>query len=357
MLPELDTDLKIPSRSSTSPSPVLTYRLPPLPKIDGDSEIILDVYRHRTLRGDTELDNSEYGDVWRLSDLGEQVFKTVATLHYFSKQPLEYHKAIVDLRRNALNEEKILEISRFYNIARHLRASPTSRVEDDVEELRHFWYGFIGALYIRNGLDAVRDWVSRVIDPLYEPPTIRSESLSPSTPATSTRSGTPPPLHGVNYRYTGQYGGYRAGAEAAAPGPPAAAPAPAPPPPPAVHHSDDPYQDSQPPPFTSAPQPGPSNTPNYMASQPGPSNAPQYTAPQAYSGPPLSLSAFHEMAQKYGCQPTYSAESDGPPHARRWTMRCYLDGVERGSGAGATQKLAKGEAARNAWINMGWGSL
>ncbi|TFK67462.1 hypothetical protein BDN72DRAFT_798904 [Pluteus cervinus] len=350
MLPELDADVKI--SSSACPSPVLTRPPPPaLPKIGGDNDILLDLYTHRSLRGDTQLDNEDYGDAWRLSDLGEQIFSTTATLHYFSRRPLEPHSAIVCLRRDALCDEKVLEISKFYNIARHLRAPPKSKpVEDDVEELRHFWYGFIGALYLRNGLDVVQKWVSGVIDPHYGPPEIRTGP--PSTSSSSPALGHyPPPT---------QYNGYAA----PPPPPPGLAGAhypptqynghapPPPPPPPAptgassspVEPSQTQYQTQQPPPFAYTGGPDPNA-----------SNLPRYGAPQVQAGPTLPLSLFHETAMKLGHVVSYVPEHEGPAHALRWTVRCFLDGVERGLGVGTNQKLAKADAARQVWVNMGWG--
>ncbi|TFK67461.1 hypothetical protein BDN72DRAFT_95851 [Pluteus cervinus] len=332
MLPGLDDDIKRESISpSESPSPVLSYPLPPLPKIGGDNEIMLEIYTHRSLRGDTQLDNAEYGDAWRLSDLGEQVFSTIVTLHYFAKRPLEFHSSIVALRKDALNDQKVLEMTRYYNVTKHLRAGPKNKpVGEDIDEQRHFWYAFIGALSIRNGLEAVQNWVSGIIDPHCEPPTIPRSHPGPS-------SSSLPMAHRPNPVYAGRPSG-----QPAAPTPLTQATAAA-----SLltlEPSQHQYQNQQPPPFSSAPDPNPSN-------------APLYTTPQTQNAPHFPVAHFHDTVQREcGCQPTYSHESEGPAHSKQWTTRCYVSGVQRGIGVGLNQKQSKMEAARQAWISLGWGN-
>ena len=60
--------------------------LPPLPKIDGDFELMLDVFTHRTVRMTSGM-VEDYGDTQRLAELGSKVFDLVTTYHLYSERP------------------------------------------------------------------------------------------------------------------------------------------------------------------------------------------------------------------------------------------------------------------------------
>lgn len=65
--------------------------VPPLPKIDGDAHIILDVYTHNSLRGhlgSASDPNDEYGDADRLALLGKEVLDLAITHYWYRKMPL-----------------------------------------------------------------------------------------------------------------------------------------------------------------------------------------------------------------------------------------------------------------------------
>jgi hypothetical protein len=89
-----------------------------------------------------------------------------------------------------------------------------------------------------------------------------------------------------------------------------------------------------------------------------------------------SLALVNQTATQKGYTPIYTAESSGPAHTPLWVVHClsehsisYLgsrfpliprlsavNGIEKGRGSGKSQKIAKEEAARSAFYNMGWGS-
>lgn len=50
----------------------------------------------------------------------------------------------------------------------------------------------------------------------------------------------------------------------------------------------------------------------------------------------------------YDGLPRYAVEADGPEHAKRFTARVYVKGVEAGKGTGRSKKLAEQAAARAA---------
>ena len=64
--------------------------VPPLPKIEGDAHIILDIYTHSSLRqhlGLIDHANKEYGDADRLALLGKEVLNLAITYHWYRKSP------------------------------------------------------------------------------------------------------------------------------------------------------------------------------------------------------------------------------------------------------------------------------
>ncbi|PPQ92609.1 hypothetical protein CVT25_007303 [Psilocybe cyanescens] len=63
--------------------------LPPLPKIEGDLDLMLDVYTHHSLRYSGAPMNGDYGDTERLANLGSKVLDLVVTYHLFSVKPLK----------------------------------------------------------------------------------------------------------------------------------------------------------------------------------------------------------------------------------------------------------------------------
>jgi ribonuclease-3 len=67
-----------------------------------------------------------------------------------------------------------------------------------------------------------------------------------------------------------------------------------------------------------------------------------------------ALAMFNQTLQQNGMTAEWPAESSGPPHALRWSVRCLVNGVEKGKGSGRNQKLAREEAAKVASVNMGF---
>ena len=66
-----------------------------LPKIDGETDILLDIYTHRSLRIGGDLMNEEYGDPERLAELGQQVLRLAVTFHFYSLKPLIPSREII----------------------------------------------------------------------------------------------------------------------------------------------------------------------------------------------------------------------------------------------------------------------
>jgi len=78
--------------------------------------------------------------------------------------------------------------------------------------------------------------------------------------------------------------------------------------------------------------------------------------PPGATPPPQSvprLAYFNQVTTQMGYSVQWAAESTGPPHMPRWTVRCIVNGAERGVGEGRSQKLAKEVAAQQAATAMG----
>jgi dsRNA-specific ribonuclease len=61
---------------------------PPLPKIEGDVDLLLDVYTHKSLRFGGAPFNDEYGDTERLAELGARVLDLAVTFYFYSRKPM-----------------------------------------------------------------------------------------------------------------------------------------------------------------------------------------------------------------------------------------------------------------------------
>ena len=62
--------------------------LPPLPKIEGDVDLFLDVFTHNSLRMESAPMNEEYGNTDRLAELGASTLKLAVATHFFRQKPL-----------------------------------------------------------------------------------------------------------------------------------------------------------------------------------------------------------------------------------------------------------------------------
>lgn len=108
-------------------------------------------------------------------------------------------------------------------------------------------------------------------------------------------------------------------------------------------------------------QPNPSSPGACGSSPPQPSHAPPALPGQAAQNAggvgmtPLAL--FNQTAQQHGFGVGWPAESTGPAHALRWSVKCVVNNVERGQGNGRNQKLARDAAAKAAAKALGWDIL
>ncbi|KAK0246240.1 hypothetical protein EDD85DRAFT_803573 [Armillaria nabsnona] len=260
--------------------------LPTLPAISGDPNIMLDVYTHSSVRHNGGTSDPEYGNPERLAELGKRMLDLAVTYHFFRLKPHLSAADIAARKDDTLSDDAIVRWIEGYELKNKIRAYPHTILDDPIE-LRIFFYTFIGALYIRNGIHEVQDWISHLIDPEHEPDPM------PSPPQQQQQTQGPPTQ-------------------------------PSQPPPPLPS-----FNPSIPPPMAQTATPG--------------------------SNPFITLQLIHQTAAQKGYAVTYGAQSEGPPHAPTWTVQCLFNGHLAGTGHGRSQKLAREEAARQAWNSSGWG--
>jgi len=289
--------------------------LPELPPIDGDIDLMLDVFTHRTLQHRTgPSPGSIHGDTDRLAELGGRVLELSITYHLFSQRPYQNPEEIEARRNEILTGTSIIGWLDAYELRTRLRVAPEQAevILNNEAEMRKYFQIYIGAVYIRHGLQRVQNWISPLIEPTGEVPRVPEAS----------QQGAPPPQPASSY-YSQPAMGFGS------------------PPPPNYNNFASPPPMNQ---YTPAPPPG--------APPPLPGSPPNTQAPITNL---VTLALVNQTASQRGFQVSYNAQPEGPPHQPVWTVRCTMNGVERGIGIGKSQKLAKEEAARQAWAAMGWG--
>ncbi|THH02603.1 hypothetical protein EW026_g283 [Hermanssonia centrifuga] len=98
------------------------------------------------------------------------------------------------------------------------------------------------------------------------------------------------------------------------------------------------------------PPPEPSHMPPPPPGLPPPLPNPLAAAQQNTAFLPL----FNQTANQRRVFVEYPAQFSGPSHAGKWTVKCVVNGMEKGQGAGASKQLAKEDAAKQAYFAMGW---
>lgn len=274
--------------------------LPPLPKIEGDVELLLDVFTHNSLRMSSAPMKEDYGDTDRLAELGAHVLRVVVATHYFRQKDPDFlpTEKMTEKIKETLSDETIDAWMNSYGLKTKLRIAPSEmQAINDTKEMRKVFETYVGALYIRNGLQSIQSWISQLIDPASSADGMDTSHTS-DTYSSSSRFSTFSPPPPSKYTFS-------------------------------------------PPPPTSPPPPMPQYPPTAHG-----------YGTQALAM--VSVALLNQKASQSGLQVTYPAEYSGPPHQPLWNVRCCLNGREYGRGTGKSQKIAKEDAARKAWAAMGW---
>ncbi|EMD41938.1 hypothetical protein CERSUDRAFT_90529 [Gelatoporia subvermispora B] len=268
--------------------------LPPAPRLRG--EIILDVFTHHSLRfaGAPLNEESEYGDNERLAYLGETALQTAVTWVLFSKRPMLKAQELESQKAEILSDEKIDTWVVGYKLREKVRCSADAVASlTTPRETRLLFTSYVGAVYAQNGMDVVHSWIASLIDPDHEPHPVSNYD----------------PESSFSYKKV----------------------------------KTESMMNTPPPPATMQAPPPPMNPPPPL---PNPLAPAQPTA--------AFLPLFNQTANQRRLVVEYPAQFSGPAHAGRWTVQCIVNGIEKGTGTGASKQLAKEEAARQAYYAMGW---
>lgn len=298
--------------SATMGSPAPPTQVPPIPKLQGD--ILLEVFTHRSLRFPDQPRHvdSEHGDYERLAALGDKVLETAVTVALFRKRPMIKGTDIEKQRKEFLLPSNICKWVTAYGLRNKMVCSSEAVKDlDNPEELVLIFQCYVGAVHATLGMTVVQNWIGALVDPDYIPSYEADMDMDPMHSAKKLKTEPQQqPLYNPVYSST--------------PEPPMAPPLQ--PPPPA----------GPPPPLPSIPS---APLPNPLAP------AQPHTA---------FLPLFNQTANQRRMFVEYPATFSGPAHAGKWTVKCVVNGIEQGTGSGASKQLAKEEAARQAYFAMGW---
>ncbi|KAF5384825.1 hypothetical protein D9615_001373 [Tricholomella constricta] len=275
--------------------------IPPLPKVTSD--LILQVCTHISLRRSTG-GPEDYGDNERLTQLGMMALDATVTYALFNKRPILRTSEICVQREQVLSDANIDKWVTMYNMRQKIRCHPdvfaTLRTP---KETRSLFCAYLGGVYIEHGIETVQEWISHLLlgeDNSSVAPGREVAQPIEAPPSKKAKSEQPPPYHAPPIFFASQ----------------------PPPSPPRQRHT---------PPHMTLPNP---------------------LAPAQPSLPFLPL--FNQTATQRRVTVEYPAEFSGPPHAGRWSVRCIVNGIQKGVGTGSSKQIAKEEAARQAYYAMGW---
>ncbi|KAF9076105.1 hypothetical protein BDP27DRAFT_1313907 [Rhodocollybia butyracea] len=298
--------------------------LPPLPQLNG--QILLQVLTHRSLRRFDQL--SEDFDNERLSELGENALAIAISIALFHRRPVLSGKEMLEQRRAILSQENLDGWVTMYGLRERVRCMPDLVPSlRSPEETRLLFCAYVGAVYIEGGMEPVQTWLDGLINndtPTQSQPTTATTKLGPSSPT------NPPPYINTSNQL----------------------------PPQKRAKSDIPVFFAAQPFSSSAPKPMPHFIPPTVYS----ANMSQYPAMTSNFSNPITpaqpklafLPLFNQTATQRRVTVEYPAVFSGPSHAGSWTVTCQVNGIAKGMATGKSKQIAKEDAARQAWYNMGW---
>ncbi|KAK0245665.1 hypothetical protein EDD85DRAFT_801778 [Armillaria nabsnona] len=278
-----------------------------LPQLEPDT--YLRVYTHKSLRracASPDEDNE------RLSVVGEKALDAAVTTALFYERPLLELSAMETKKRELTSWMNIDSWVRRYQMREKIRCTPDLyETLHSPEETNALFYAYVGGVFVNLGMDVVQEWINALIglEGTQRPPPSHRKVKNLPTPQL-------PPIQ--------------------------------PPPPPRL-----PFISPQP--FVQLshfPTPMPLFSPALMAK---PLPPPKLPNPMTPAQPHLAfLPQFNEKASQRRVVVEYPAQFSGPPHAGKWTVKCVVNGIEKGQGVGGNKQIAKEQAARAAYYAMGW---
>ncbi|KAK0456632.1 hypothetical protein EV421DRAFT_1895840 [Armillaria borealis] len=280
-----------------------------LPQLEPDT--YLRVYTHKSLRRACASPD-EYEDNERLSVVGEKALDAAVMTALFYERPLLALSEMETKKRELTSWMNIDSWVRRYQMREKVRCHPELyETLHSPEETNALFYAYVGGVFVNLGMDAVQEWTNALIglEGTQRPPPSHRKVKNLPTPQ-------PPPIQ------------------------------PLPPPRPQFISPQPGFQ------FSRSPAPMPFFSPVPMAKPPPPPKLPN---PMTPAQPHLAfLPQFNEKASQRRVVVEYPAQFSGPPHAGKWTVKCVVNGIEKGQGVGGNKQIAKEQAARAAYYAMGW---
>ncbi|KAK0198284.1 hypothetical protein F5146DRAFT_1018949 [Armillaria mellea] len=281
-----------------------------LPQLQPDT--YLRVYTHKSLRRACATPD-EYEDNERLSVVGEKALDAAVTTALFYERPLLASDEDQAKTRDLTSWMNIDTWVRRYQMREKVRCHPDLyETLHSPEETNALFYAYVGGVFVNLGMDAVQEWINALIglEGTQRPPLSHRKVKNLPTPQPPPPPVQPPPLLRSFI-----------------------------PPQPGVHTL-----------FSRSPAPMPMFAP--MAKPLPPPKLPNPITP---AQPHLAfLPQFNEKASQRRVVVEYPAQFSGPPHAGKWTVKCVVNGIEKGQGVGGNKQIAKEQAARAAYYAMGW---
>ncbi|KAF9486441.1 hypothetical protein BDN70DRAFT_12848 [Pholiota conissans] len=154
------------------------------------------------------------------------------------------------------------------------------------QEMSNFFYAYVGAVYIRNGLPAVQNWISKLIDPM----------ANVNLPGAPGQPG--PGFDGAQHPHINAQQGFYT------------------PPPSQPHYAQQNYMGQ-----AQAPPP-PLYNPPPLPTTPAPPRSPYGRGGGGSTLSLVTLALVNQTAAQRGFTVTYPAAQEGPPHQPTWTVRC-----------------------------------
>lgn len=261
---------------------------------------MLDVFTHRALAQGVINDHTPHGNSDRLALLGKSVLNTIVTYMLFAERPMLSGEELKTKQEQILSDESMVAWLAAYDTELKRRVRGARGALDNPEEARFLFNSYVGAVCLQDGLQATTDWVSKLVKPEGQPPVLVDDSQNntlstvlPVSPASAVASLPASPQTAGTLQ-------------------------------------------ADPPPYYPTP--------------------PQ--ASTILSGVPQgTLALFNQTCHQRGISIQWIASANGLPHDLRWEVKCKVNDIERGSGLGRNQKIAKELAAYEAYLYMqsiGW---
>ncbi|KAK0464992.1 uncharacterized protein EV420DRAFT_1512273 [Desarmillaria tabescens] len=282
-----------------------------LPQLEPDT--YLRVYTHKSLRRPCATSPDEYEDNERLSVLGEKALDAAVMTALFYERPLLGLSEMEAKKKEITSWMNIDSWVRRYQMREKVRCHPDQfEMLHSPEETNALFYAYVGGVFANLGMDAVQEWINALmgLSGIQQPPPSQRRVKNLPTPQLQPAQPTPPRPQFI-------------------------------PPNPFAQFSR----------FPSTPMPMFPATP--MVKPPPP--PPKLPNPMTPAQPHLAfLPQFNEKASQRRVVVEYPAQFSGPPHAGKWTVKCVVNGIEKGQGVGGNKQIAKEQAARAAYYAMGW---